>query len=181
MTENKQSGDIAALLLFVLIALVCFVASTANAQVKTVDKIEWLTSYETSPIKAYTRDVNNKHELASAFELASKKWNIDIDYLLVIGWSESVFRNLVGDDGKSHGEMQVGVTGRKRCKCDMSTVRTRVDCGACWLSAGRGWCGTLDKGLQAYVGRVRKCKPSIKAMRKYNFKKWLIRLLKAMK
>ena len=148
--KNKDTGETAALLLIVLIALICLVASNVKAQ-STEEKIEWLTSYKTSPKKAYVRDVMNVDELADAINKAAEKYNIDVDYLLVIAWSESVFRNLIGDNGRSHGEMQVGKMGRRKCKCNMDTLYGRIDCGACWLNMGRKWCGSLDGGLQAYV------------------------------
>lgn len=162
-----------------MLATLCiFIAALQCCEGKTQtteDKIHWLTTYETAPVKAYVRNVDNAPELAQALDKASAKWNIDIDYLLAIAYSESVFRNVKGDDGKSWGEMQVGKQGRRVCKCSMETVETRIDCGACWLANGRDAKNSLDAGLKLYIGGISK---SLKALRKFNLKKWLIKTIK---
>ena len=139
-------------MLFILCSfIVTLQCCESKAQITTEQKIEWLTSPDTSPIKAYTRNVENKIELAIAIDSAAEQYDVDVDYVIVIAWFETVFRNLIGDQGRSIGEMQVGEMGRRRCHCNMSTVASRVNCGACWLSLGISHCGTVDSGLQAYI------------------------------
>lgn len=162
-----------------VLTIICFQCCMSKAQERTtVEKIEWLTNYKTSPVKKYTRHVEEADEYASALDKAADKYKIDVDYLIVIAWSESVFRNLIGDNGRSHGEMQVGKQGRRACKCDMSIIESRIDCGACWLDMGRKWCGSLDKGLQAYVGGSCIARTARAARAFQNKKRYLRRLKK---
>ena len=110
----------------------------------------------------YRRTVDNQEaqELARAFESASLKFKIPVGLLVAIGYRESVFRmeNQIGDDGKSHGLMQVGRKGRRDCFCDMDTLQGQINCGACWLNKGRSWCKSLDGGLCAYINGECECK-----------------------
>ena len=171
MTDGKISFVGLAILCTLIASLQC---CGAKAQT-TEDKINWLTARETAPVKAYVREVKNTQELANALDKSSIKWSIDVDYLIVIAYTESVFRNVKGDNGRSWGEMQVGKQGRRVCKCSMETVETRIDCGACWLANGRDAKNNLDAGLKLYIGGVSK---SLKALRKFNFKKWIIKKMK---
>jgi len=140
------------IMLFILCSFISVLqCCESKAGMTTEQKIEWLTSPDTAPIKAYTRNVENKIELAIAIDSAAEQYNVDVDYIIVIAWFETVFRNLIGDQGRSIGEMQVGEMGRRLCHCNMSTVASRINCGACWLSLGISHCGTVDSGLQAYI------------------------------
>ena len=146
----------------------------------TEDKIDYLTAYKTAPVKAYTGTIENKKGLSEAFDSAAREYEIDVDYLIVIAWFETVFRNLKGDSGRSWGEMQVGRMGRRKCQCSMETVASRIQCGACWLDMGRKWGGTLNKGLQAYICGT--CEPRIaNAKRAYNRRMRVIKKLKEWK
>jgi len=139
-------------MLFILCSyIVTFQCCESKAQTTTGQKIEWLTSRDTAPVKAYSRDVEDITELAIAIDSAAEQYDVDVDYIIVIAWFETVFRNLIGDHGRSIGEMQVGEMGRRRCHCNMSTVASRINCGACWLSMGISHCGTVDSGFQAYI------------------------------
>ena len=139
-------------MLFILCSFISVLqCCESKAQMITEQKIEWITSKNTAPVKAYSRNVENITELAIAIDSAAEQYNVDVDYVIVIAWFETVFRNLVGDHGKSLGEMQVGEMGRRRCHCNMLTVASRVNCGACWLSLGISHCGTVDSGFQAYI------------------------------
>lgn len=122
------------------------------------DGIRW-TVQETDNLRVYgggdtTRAHNDpeyRTELEAAFLSASDQYNIPVFLLVAMAYYETIYRNQVGDDGRSHGIMQVGKMGRSRCKCDMGTVHGQINCGACWLDMGRKWCGNLDGGLYAYI------------------------------
>lgn len=165
-------------MLVILTMLVCYLqCCEGKAKIKTTEqKIEWLTTYDTAPIKKFVRDVKNRDELAEVFEYASQIYDVDINYLIVIGLFETVYRNLVGDGGRSFGEMQVGVMGRRECNCEMESLIGRISCGACWLAMGKQWCGNLDGGLQAYISGT--CNPrNMRSRRAFIIRKRLIKTL----
>ena len=128
--------------------------------------VEYLSAGEVETVKNVTGAINNlitdndtgvytidftdeyKQELAEAFLGASSAYKIDVYLLVAIGYRESIFRTTqVGDNGKSLGIMQTGTMARKRCVFDMDTVQGQILTGACWLSEGRKWCGSIKAGL----------------------------------
>jgi len=175
------------MLLILIAIIVCLQVCESKADDYDGDKIYniekkilWLTSNETTPIKKYSRKINKTEleELTRAIDMASLNYEIEPDYIIVIAWFETVFRNLVGDNGRSIGEMQVGKMGRKKCKCDMLTVASRIDCGACWLDMGRRWCGSIESGLQAYIGGSCEAR-TVNAKRSYNRRIKIVKTIKS--
>jgi hypothetical protein len=142
------------------------VTAPAPTEQEVADGILWLVTPEKwDSLRPYrgTRaatDGEYRLELARAFIAAAERFDLPVYLLVVIGYRESVFRpELAGDQGRSLGLMQVGRQGRRRCKehCqNPHSVDGGAMCGACWLSAGRDWCGSVVGGLMAYCSG--KCK-----------------------
>lgn len=87
---------------------------------------------------------------------AGSRYDLPPDLLWSICYRESVFTlDRVGTRGEI-GMMQVGAKGRAYCAeaCGTNTTAAeQIACGACWLDAGRTWCGgDLRRGLTAYAG-----------------------------
>lgn len=101
----------------------------------------------------YKRDVSKLEadRLAEAFKQSAKKYNVRLELITAIGYWETVYRNNIGDDGRSLGIMQTGRQARNKCKCSMETVELQIDCGACWLRKGQDWCKSERGGLTAYA------------------------------
>ena len=121
-------------------------------------------------------------ELAEAFIQAAAEYKLPVYLLVVIGYRESVFRDLTGDGGRSLGIMQVGRQGRAVCNCSMSSKESQITCGACWLAAGLKWCKSIRGAVSAYAGG--QCKPQsprvkwlvdsrLKTYKKLEAKPWL--------
>lgn len=128
------------------------------------DNIMWLVSKPTNSWEkrykphygtAAAHDQSYRRDLATAFINAAETFDVPVNLLVAIGYRETVFRlKNRGDHGFSRGIMQVGHHGRVKCKQHCKNVETDVqssiNCGACWLSKGRDWCGTIEQGLVAY-------------------------------
>jgi hypothetical protein len=155
--KNSIKNLIAALIFFGLfLATVEYLSAGEREHVEdailyTVSNHDNVLKYRYSEkVPAYT-DKAYRQELAEAFIVASNAYKIDVYLLVSIGYFETIFRDLIGDHGRSLGIMQVGIMGRKRCVFDMSTPQGQILTGACWLNEGRKWCGTTKGALTAYA------------------------------
>jgi hypothetical protein len=172
--RKKPSIEVVTILLIVLSILLLAVDAMANAQRYSVPQIEriilWSVRGETCAPSSLPvlGDPEYRTRVAQAIVDASERYNLPALYLVAIAHRETRYRtNQVGDSGRSLGMMQVGKMGRRVCRpvcsragTERATVEGDVMCGACWLDAGRGWCGSLQGALSAYVSG--QCTPKSK-------------------
>ena len=105
---------------------------------------------------------------AQALADAAMAYDLPPELLARVAYYESRYRtDRIGDDGRSWGLLQVGPRGRRVCRAvcgTMTTVEEQAMCGACWLDAGRSWCGSLVGGVTAYAcGRCTPTGPRCRA------------------
>jgi hypothetical protein len=162
------------LLLILTLSLIPPNPYTAEQDQALADGIKWLVS-PPKPKELYLKphfgtralhDEQYRLELAIAFREAGELFGIPAELLTAMAYRETVFRP--GEVGKAGelGILQVGKQGRRVCRehCAVfPTVKGGALCGACWLNEGRKMCGSLERGLNAYVSG--KCKPSVRAGR----------------
>lgn len=154
--DREHGHFIIVICVIMLVLLYAMKASSCEIE----DAIKWST-IEKDNIRIYgpaAMSVEYQQELAYAFKTAGEKYDIPPLLLVAMSYYETLYRNLIGDNGRSHGIMQVGIMGRKKCKCTMNTVLNQIMCGACWLNMGRNWCGNLHDGLNAYAAGTCKSK-----------------------
>lgn len=101
-------------------------------------------------------DPAHRAAIREAGFVAGARYDLPPDLLWSIAYRESTFKlDEVGKRGEQ-GLMQVGERGRRYCSAacgTMTTAAEQIACGACWLDAGRQWCGgSLLRGLYAYAG-----------------------------
>ncbi len=148
----KPHSIILLLIILFLVTLIACLALPVNASDKTLAHM-------------IDRLGGDSEALETHFIDAAIRYDLPPRLLVAIGFYESNFRvGIKGDQGRSWGLMQVGKLGRRKCKCDMTTARGEIFCGACWLDKGRSWCGNLEKGLTAYA--CGKCVGNLKTKRK---------------
>lgn len=174
--ENKHFAIIVCCLLALLIMAIADLCKAGGKQ-NIASAILWTVS-DTDNTRIY-RGTNNteafksaeyREELAHAFETAGANHGIPPMLLVAMAYYETVYRDQTGDEGRSRGIMQVGIMGRTKCYCNMDTAKGQIECGACWLSMGKDWCGSLEGGLYAYINGS--CTPkNVRARRAFNIRK----------
>jgi hypothetical protein len=150
---------------------------TAEEDQALADGIKWLVSQPKGRVELYLKphfgtraltDPKYRMELAIAFREAGELFGIPKELLAAMAYRETVFRpGEVGRAGEL-GLLQVGKLGRRSKACrdycgEVTTIKGGALCGACWLADGRRMCGSLERGLNAYVSG--RCKPSVRAGR----------------
>lgn len=152
-TKKEKDREHVHFILVTCVIMLCLLYAINAESCDIEDAIKWSTS-EKDDIRIYgpaPMSVEYQKELTYAFKTAGEKYDIPPLLLVAMSYYETLYRNLKGDNGRSHGIMQVGTMGRKKCKCSMDTVLNQIMCGACWLNMGRNWCGNLQDGLNAYA------------------------------
>ena len=92
--------------------------------------------------------------------IIASEHNLDPWLLISTIYRESSFKmNAVG----KLGEKGLGqVHGIAKMKCDLKTQYGQIDCAASWLSKMINKCGSVNRGVSAYLSG--KCKPSGKVL-----------------
>jgi hypothetical protein len=153
---NQEKEILLAFAIFMVLAVLAATLRADTGHTSAVEAVLVRSIEKEARNHPIVTDAGYRAAVASAMVRSAEHFDLPVMLIASIAYHESRYRidNQVGDEGRSVGMMQVGEQGRRACApvCgDLSTPQEHTDCGACWLDAGRQWCGDLVGGLTAYI------------------------------
>lgn len=120
-----------------------------------IEAIQWLL--RDAPKRPLTQDSEKQRRIAEAVVAVGQKRGICPYLLLANAFAESSLKRHVRGTIGERGMMQVHGAAIKGC--NLKTYHGQLDCGARWLQRSIGRCGSVRKGIAAYMSGSCRLRP----------------------